>query len=692
MKRILQLIVILLLPLFCLAQGFTTNNSNGNLLDANGNNFIMKGMNVPTAWFVNDVNSNIANVRNNTGANCLRIVVSTTSSDNSWQTTVQNCINNNMIPMVELHDVTGSTSAAALNQMAQFWASKASYLTKPEIAKYILINIVNEWGTWQTATDDANNPNGGAWLSAFTTAIKTIRDAGIKTTLVIDAVGYGQDRFAAKNIRDDAKTMMASDASFLKGQANLLFSIHMYCEWRKGGDDIAIIGTIKNAGIPIIVGEFGYQHATDGSCDIDEQRILDQCQQYGIGWLAWSQKGNGSPVQYLDLCDNWSCSSLSNWGNTVVNGKNGSKTSVTASVFTTTNTTPTVAITSPTNNSTSCTGSDITISATAAVTGGAITKVDFYNGNTLIGTDNSSPYSFTWNKPAAGTYTLRAIATSSTNTTSTAATVSVVVASPTITPYSNVNDSEWLEKANVELCEGGKVMYGPHPHDVTTGWSWKGPNNFTATIREISFDNLKPSQAGTYTATFTNAAKCTTTANMVVAVNESPTIKITSPLENEVITTDPATITITTTTAGKDITTVQFYNGSTLLGQTTTAPYQFVWNNILDGNYTITARATDVKNCVGNSVPVSMEVSKITGFEKDNYLIKGDYFPNPFQDQMIVRYAGNFDYSVYTSSGQVIEKGSANTSVELGKQLKTGLYLLVINSGNKTETIKITKQ
>ena len=389
MKTILHLALILTLPFISFGQGFTTNNTNGNLIDANGNNFIMKGMNVPLSWFVNDVNGSIDDVRNNTGSNCLRIVVNTSTSDNAWQTAVQNCIDNDMIPMVELHDVTGSTSASALNQMAQFWASKASFLTRPNIAKYILINIANEWGTWQTATDDANNPNGGAWLSAFTTAIKTLRDAGIKTTLVIDAVGYGQDRFAAKNIRDDAKTMMASDASFLGGQANLLFSIHMYCEWRKGGDDIAIVGTIKNSGIPIIVGEFGFQHATDGSCDIDEQRILDVCQQYGVGWLAWSQKGNNSQVQYLDLCINWSCSSLSDWGNTIVNGRNGTKTSITSSVFnTTTNPMPTVTLTAPANNGGVCIGTSISISATASLSSGSISKVDFYNGNTLLGSDN----------------------------------------------------------------------------------------------------------------------------------------------------------------------------------------------------------------------------------------------------------------------------------------------------------------
>ena len=40
------------------AQGFTISGTQ--LLDANGNNFIIKGVNVPLAWFVTDVNNNIA--------------------------------------------------------------------------------------------------------------------------------------------------------------------------------------------------------------------------------------------------------------------------------------------------------------------------------------------------------------------------------------------------------------------------------------------------------------------------------------------------------------------------------------------------------------------------------------------------------------------------------------------------------
>jgi len=340
MKKIINsVLLVFAFPCLSWAQGFTTNNTNGNLLDACGNNFIMKGMNVPLAWYVSNVNGSIAALKTNTKSNCLRIVVETSTADNSWQTTVVNCINNKIIPMVELHDVTGNTDPARLKAMGDFWASKASFFNNTNfngvnIKKHILINLANEWGTWQTATNKNT-----VWRDAVIGAIKPMRNAGITTTIVIDAVGYGQDIDDAYNIRTYAKDIQRADNTNLGGTANsteksnLLFSIHMYCEWKKGGDNIAIVNTIKSSGIPIIVGEFGYQHASDGSCDIDEQGIMNTCQTGGVGWLAWSQKGNGSPVEYLDLCNDWNCTQLSAWGNTTINGTNGTKTAVECSVF-----------------------------------------------------------------------------------------------------------------------------------------------------------------------------------------------------------------------------------------------------------------------------------------------------------------------------------------------------------------------
>jgi hypothetical protein len=296
------------------------------LRDANGNNFIIKGINVPTAWFANDVNSNIANIRNRTGSNCLRIVVTTSTSDAVWQTSVNNCIANRMIPMVELHDVTCGTSISQIQSMANWWASKQSFLRQANIARYILINIANEWGDWNMAQ---NSPT--TWRDGYISAVSILRNAGITSTIVIDAPNCGQDVQNGRTLRTHGPAVINSDP-----RRNILFGIHMYCEWKNGGGSSISTGlpSIKNAGIPVYVGEFGYQHAEgSGTCDINETQIISTCQSNGIGWQAWSWKGNGSPVQYLDLSSDWAGTGLSGWGNTVVNGSNGTKTAATASVF-----------------------------------------------------------------------------------------------------------------------------------------------------------------------------------------------------------------------------------------------------------------------------------------------------------------------------------------------------------------------
>ena len=326
-KNVHALFLLLLFPALSFAQGFKIVGTE--LHDANGNNFVIKGINVPLAWFVSDVNSNIANIKKNTNANTLRIVVQTNTNDADWQTCVQNCIDNKMVPMVELHDVTGSNDVTKLQAMATFWASKASYFTKPEIAKYILINIANEWSDWYMSSP-ANDPPGTTWRDAYIMAVKTIRDAGIKTTIVIDGAGYGQDN-KANTFINYGPTIQSSDP-----QKNILFSVHMYCEWSVGGNSSIAkdLPAIQKAGLPIIVGEFGFQETSGNShCDIDEALIISTCQANGIGWLAWSWKGNNTQEAFLDLSTDWAGTSLTTWGNTVVNGANGTKTAVNASIF-----------------------------------------------------------------------------------------------------------------------------------------------------------------------------------------------------------------------------------------------------------------------------------------------------------------------------------------------------------------------
>ena len=98
------------------------------------------------------------------------------------------------------------------------------------------------------------------------------------------------------------------------------------------------------------------------------------------------------------------------------------------------------------------------------------------------------------------------------------------------------------------------------------------------------------------------------------SANNLPTVSITSPANGAEFNA-PATITINATASDSDgtVSKVDFYKGSTLLGTDTTSPYSCTWNNVADGNYILTAKATDDEGAVTTSSAVSITVNVTTG-------------------------------------------------------------------------------
>ena len=72
---------------------------------------------------------------------------------------------------------------------------------------------------------------------------------------------------------------------------------------------------------------------------------------------------------------------------------------------------PGVSFISPVSGQTFMSGDNITLTASASSPSGTVASVQFYNGNTLLNTDNSAPYSFTWSNAPVGTHQLKAIVT-----------------------------------------------------------------------------------------------------------------------------------------------------------------------------------------------------------------------------------------------------------------------------------------
>jgi len=119
---------------------------------------------------------------------------------------------------------------------------------------------------------------------------------------------------------------------------------------------------------------------------------------------------------------------------TAVATDNGGATSTSAAVSITVNgppnQAPAVSLTAPANGATFTAPASITVSASASDADGTISKVDFFAGTTLVGTDTTSPYSITWNNVGAGTYSLTAVATDNGGAMTTSAARTVTVNAP----------------------------------------------------------------------------------------------------------------------------------------------------------------------------------------------------------------------------------------------------------------------
>ncbi|MBN2612931.1 MAG: carbohydrate-binding protein [Bacteroidales bacterium] len=198
-----------------------------------------------------------------------------------------------------------------------------------------------------------------------------------------------------------------------------------------------------------------------------------------------------------------------------------------ASCSGTTNNPPSVSITAPSNGASYTAGTNITIGANASDNDGNVTLVEFFQGSVKLGEDATSPYSYTWNNVAAGNYSLTARATDNGGAVTTSSAISIAVTSntcnpTTITPYIQIDGGTWQQASTVTVNAGSSVKFGPQP--VSGGsWNWSGPNNFSATTREVTISNIQTNQAGTYVATYTNDCGTNSTQNFVVTVNGGST-------------------------------------------------------------------------------------------------------------------------------------------------------------------------
>ncbi len=116
---------------------------------------------------------------------------------------------------------------------------------------------------------------------------------------------------------------------------------------------------------------------------------------------------------------------------------------------------PTIALTTPANGASYAAPASINLAATITANGHTITKIQFYNGATLLSTVAAVPYSFAWTNVSAGSYNLtaQAVYDSGSTVASTPANVTVTnVPLPSIALTAPVSGASYTAPAVIGLA------------------------------------------------------------------------------------------------------------------------------------------------------------------------------------------------------------------------------------------------
>ena len=226
----------------------------------------------------------------------------------------------------------------------------------------------------------------------------------------------------------------------------------------------------------------------------------------------------------------------------------------------------------------------------------------------------TAPFTYTWSAVGVGTYALTARATDDLGgvTTSLASNITVNPsnAAPTValtqpgdgatfTAPATVNLAATASDADgtvtkIEFFNGTTKLGEDTTAPFTYTWNGLGAGTYSLTARAT--DDL-------------GAVTTSLTSTISVASNTAPSVSITYPIDAAIFTWKP-NITITATASDSDgtVTKVEFRDGTTLLGQDTSAPYSFTWRNVASGSHSLTARATDNGGATATSGGVAIVV------------------------------------------------------------------------------------
>ncbi|MEO8535988.1 MAG: Ig-like domain-containing protein [Betaproteobacteria bacterium] len=258
------------------------------------------------------------------------------------------------------------------------------------------------------------------------------------------------------------------------------------------------------------------------------------------------------------------------------------------------------------------------LAADAISVGGSIARVDFYDGEALIGTAYASPWDVRVRGLDPGLHSFTAVAVDasglSTRSRPSPATVAAANRPPSIQFTSPVDNARFPAGSSTTLTATAADADG------------------SVTAVEFRFDGIAGALIGRstnspYSVTWSGAAagdytlvavaiddrRATTVSDAVhvgIDANAPPVVSLTSPAPATTVKA-PASVTLSATANDADgtIARVDFFADASLVGTAAATPFTTTWNSVQSGNYAITARATDNLGASATSEPVSLTVA-----------------------------------------------------------------------------------
>jgi hypothetical protein len=136
------------------------------------------------------------------------------------------------------------------------------------------------------------------------------------------------------------------------------------------------------------------------------------------------------------------------------------------------------------------------------------------------------------------------------------------------------------------------------------------PAHGTAAVNDNGTVRYTPAANFTYTITDGVAVDTAAVSVSVNPVNDPPKVWITTPYDGSIFSAGSnVTITVYTSDVDSNVTKVEFYQGTTLLGTSQASPFNFLWTGVPGGTCSLIAKAYDEQGAVTASEPVTIVVT-----------------------------------------------------------------------------------